>query len=139
MLDFEKAIALHPDKYIGYIGRGDCLRLTEKYEDAKAVYSKALNLSKKNNISLLLRRAICSIELKRYDPAFDDIEELLSHDPENSEALYFKGLIFNKQSKSLINVEMQNEAIICYEQAIKFNTNKKAVTRSIYEIAKIKI
>ena len=34
---------------------------------------------------------------------------------------------------------MQNQAIICYEQAIKYNTNKKAVTRSIYEIAKIKI
>jgi len=34
---------------------------------------------------------------------------------------------------------MKNEAIICYEQAIKHNTNKKAVTRSIYEIAKIKI
>lgn len=36
-------------------------------------------------------------------------------------------------------VGIQNEAIICYEQAIKFNTNKKAVTRSIYELAKIKI
>ena len=60
-------------------------------------------------------------------------------DPENSEALYFKGLIFNKQSKILLSLEMQNEAIICYEQAIKFNTNKKAVTRSIYEVAKIKI
>ena len=98
MLDFEKAISLHPEKHIAYIGRGDCLRLSEKYEQAKAVYTKALNLSKKNNISILLRRAICSIELKRFDPAFDDIEELLSYDPENSEALYFKGLIFNKQS-----------------------------------------
>lgn len=29
-------------------------------------------------------------------------------------------------------LEYQNEAIICYEQAIKFNSNKKAVTRSIY-------
>lgn len=35
--------------------------------------------------------------------------------------------------------EYQNEAIICYEQAIKFNSNKKAVTRSIYELAKLKI
>jgi hypothetical protein len=42
------------------------------------------------------------MELKRYEPAFDDIEELLSQDPENSEALYFKGLIFNKQSKNQI-------------------------------------
>lgn len=35
--------------------------------------------------------------------------------------------------------EYQNEATICYEQAIKFNSNKKAVTRSIYELAKLKI
>lgn len=79
------------------------------------------------------------MELKRYDPAFDDISELLILDSENSEALYFKGLIFNKQRKRKDNLGMQNEAVICYEQAIKFNTNKKAVTRSIYEIAKIKI
>jgi tetratricopeptide (TPR) repeat protein len=32
-----------------------------------------------------------------------------------------------------------NDAIICYEQAIKHNTNKRAVTRAIYEITKIKI
>ena len=32
MVDFEKAIALHPEKHIAYIGRGDCLRLSEKYE-----------------------------------------------------------------------------------------------------------
>ena len=38
-----------------------------------------------------------------------------------------------------INLEQQNEAIICYEQAIKHNSNKRAVTRSIYEITKIKI
>ncbi len=60
-------------------------------------------------------------------------------DEQNSEALYFKGLIYNKQSKTNLITEMQNEAIICYEQAIKFNSNKKAVTRSIYELAKIKI
>ena len=53
--------------------------------------------------------------------------------------MYFKGLIFNKQSITKNNLELQNDAIVCYEQAIKFNTNKKAVTRSIYEIAKIKI
>lgn len=61
-----------------------------------------------------------------------DIDVLLKNDPENSEAMYFKGLIYNKKDNN-------NEAIICYEQAIKFNTNKKAVTRSIYEITKIKI
>jgi tetratricopeptide (TPR) repeat protein len=61
-----------------------------------------------------------------------DIDRLFESDPENSEAMYFKGLIYNKKKN-------YNEAIICYEQAIKFNGNRKAVTRSIYEIAKIKI
>ncbi len=46
--------------------------------------------------------------------------------------MYFKGLILNKQKQS-------NEALICYEQAIKNNTNKKAVTRALYEITKITI
>lgn len=36
-------------------------------------------------------------------------------------------------------LEKQNDALICYEQAIKHNTNKKAITRSLYEITKIKI
>jgi len=80
----------------------------------------------------LLRKAICFLELQRYDLALSDINRILESDPENSEAMYFKGLIYNKKKNF-------NEAIICYEQAIKFNSNRKAVTRSIYEIAKIKI
>lgn len=31
------------------------------------------------------------------------------------------------------------DAILSYEQAIKFNNSKKAVTKSLYEIAKLKI
>jgi tetratricopeptide (TPR) repeat protein len=48
-------------------------------------------------------------------------------------------LIFNKLSRTTNHLEKTNDAIICYEQAIKFNTNKRAVTRAIYEITKIKI
>ena len=62
------------------------------------MYTDAFN-AKKSNLSLLLRRAICSMELKRYDAALEDIDRLLDSDFENSEALYFKGLIFNKQRK----------------------------------------
>jgi hypothetical protein len=48
----------------------------EKYDDAKNCYTLALN-SKKNNVSLLLRRAICNMELRRYEPALEDINKLL--------------------------------------------------------------
>jgi len=32
-----------------------------------------------------------------------------------------------------------NEATLCFEQAIKHNTSSKAVVKSLYEIARIKI
>lgn len=40
----------------------------EKYEDAKIMYSKALQ-QKNNSLSILLRRAICNVETKKYDIA----------------------------------------------------------------------
>lgn len=95
--DFSRAIAIDSQKQIGYVGKGDCLRLMGNFENAKAVYTEAIN-RKKNNVSLLLRRAICTMELKKYESALEDINRLLESDFENSEALYFKGLIFNKIS-----------------------------------------
>ena len=69
----------------------------EKYDEAKHYYTVAFN-SKKNNLSLLLRRAICNMEVKRFEAALEDINRLLDSDSENSEAYYFKGLIFSKLS-----------------------------------------
>jgi hypothetical protein len=48
----------------------------EKYDEAKILYSKALQ-QKANNLSILLRRAICNVESKRYDVALEDINKLL--------------------------------------------------------------
>ena len=38
MADFEKAINLDGNKQIAYVGKGDCLRLMEKYDEARAYY-----------------------------------------------------------------------------------------------------
>jgi len=46
--------------------------------------------------------------LKRYDTALEDINTLLEGDSNNSEALYFKGLILNKQSNFFLNLEKSN-------------------------------
>lgn len=77
--DFDRAITIDPKKHIAYIGKGDCLRLIERYEEARKMYTDAFN-NKKNYLSLLLRRAICSMELKKYDAALEDIERLLDSD-----------------------------------------------------------
>ena len=36
-------------------------------------------------------------------------------------------------------IENVNEALLSYEQAIKHNNSRKAVTKALYEITKIKI
>ena len=95
--NFDKAISLDGSKEIGYIGKGDCLRLLERYDEAKHFYSNVIN-NKRGGGSLLLRRAICNMELRKYELALEDINKLLEGDGEDSEALYFKGLIFNKLS-----------------------------------------
>lgn len=83
LFDFDKAINIDAQKQIGLIGKGDCLRLMERYEEAKSLYTKALQ-QKANNLSILLRRAICNVESKRYDVALDDINKLLEGDSNNS-------------------------------------------------------
>ena len=57
---------------------------------------------------------------------------MILEEPKHSEAQYFKGLILEKKGDA-------NEAILCFEQAIKHNTSKKFVSKSLYEIARIKI
>ena len=81
--DFEKAISLDSHKQIALVGMGDCLRLMERYEEAKQYYTVAFN-KKKTNLSLLLRRAICHMEIKWFEAALEDIDFLLNSDPENS-------------------------------------------------------
>lgn len=34
---------------------------------------------------------------------------------------------------------MFNEALLCFEQSIKYNNSRKAVTKALYEISRIKI
>ena len=79
----------------------------ENYEEARRFYSEAYTHSGVGNASVLLRRAICSMEIRQYEAALEDIDRLLEADPENSEALYFKGLMLNKTSKNGIMSERQ--------------------------------
>jgi tetratricopeptide (TPR) repeat protein len=69
-----------------------------RYDEARQFYSHAYR-SKKNNVSLLLRRAICFMEVRKFESAMEDVNKLLEVDFENSEAHYFRGLIFSKLSK----------------------------------------
>lgn len=57
------------------MGQGDCHRSSENYEAAIQCYNYALKLE--GSSSILLRKAICFLELQRYDLALADINRIL--------------------------------------------------------------
>lgn len=79
-----------------------------------------------------MKRAITFIENNQISEALEDLNSLINRSSNNSEAYLFKGLAYSK-------INNYNDAILSYEQAIKFNTSKKATTKALYEISKLKI
>ena len=79
-----------------------------------------------------MKRSIAYIENGDIGEALEDLNLIISKSHNNSEAFLFKGQAYSK-------VNNYNEAILSYEQAIKFNTSKRATTKALYEITKLKI
>ncbi|CAD8068857.1 unnamed protein product [Paramecium sonneborni] len=127
--DFNQASVLENDQisFQGTLGRADCLRLSGKITEALNVYETI-----PENEIILMRKIYCYIELQSLDRAMEAINQILLSDPNSSEALFMKGQIY-------INKGQLNEAILSFEQSIKQNNSRKAVTKSLQEIAKIKI
>ncbi|EGR32790.1 hypothetical protein IMG5_070720, partial [Ichthyophthirius multifiliis] len=132
IIDFEMAIQLKPFCGLGYIGKADCLRHLKKFNEAIEIYSFTIKLDQNICKIALQKRAVCYIEFKHFDQARNDLNSLLQSDPTNSEAFYFKGILLIKENKL-------NEALLSFEQAIKYNNSSKAIVKSLQEIAKIKI
>ncbi|EGR34644.1 hypothetical protein IMG5_005100 [Ichthyophthirius multifiliis] len=130
--DFDIAIHLNPQCGLGYMGKGDCLRFSGQFSSAINLYTQALEKEEIIGQVAILKRAITYIEAKQYDNAKQDLQIILNQDNKNSEAYYFKGLLYYTQNNL-------NDAILCFEQAIKHNNSRKAVTKALYQIAKIKI
>ncbi|CAK58296.1 unnamed protein product (macronuclear) [Paramecium tetraurelia] len=130
--DFNMAIQLSPQKGLGYLGKADCFRMQSQYKEAIKCYQKAINCEQAVGNAALLKKAITLFESQEYDECAIDLSKLLETDPTNSEAYYFKGLC-------RLKTKNPTEALLCFEQAIKHNNSKKAVTKSLYEIAKMKI
>ncbi|CAD8070155.1 unnamed protein product [Paramecium primaurelia] len=129
MHDFMIASTLEKDMQLfqGTLGKGDCLRYCGKIFEALIIYEGI-----PDNQQVLIRKIICYLELQQFDKALDIINKILIKDSNNSQALYLKGQVFMKKGKF-------NEAILSFEQSITENNSRKAVMKSLIEIAKIKI
>ena len=135
---YKKALALKPvDSDIAYYIA--CLYgENEDYKNAKIYLEKAITFNKNNTQaseylasinemekSNLLNDAINLFEENKLDDSFVKFNEILSNDPENSYALYYRGMIYEAQEK-------RNEAIADLKKAYSLN---KEFTNCNYLIA----
>ena len=99
----------------------------EDMENAKAFADKALALNKNNkqakellenvkaNIgSQILEKAIALFDEQKYDESLALINQILSTNPKDAYALYYRGMIYDTQQK-------YNPAIADYKKAISYN------------------
>ncbi|CAD8164820.1 unnamed protein product [Paramecium octaurelia] len=131
--DFQSAIQVNPNKSICYVGLSDCYKQTNQVQPAIEELNKALEfeeLSKQKQI--LLKRFTIYLDNKEFEKAKQDMNLLLEICPNDSEVYYFKGILMQKQKRL-------QDALLAFEQSIKVNSEKKPVTKALYEIVKIKI
>lgn len=101
----------------------------EDYENAKVFLNKAITLNKNNTQAVeylasiedadksnLLNEAITLYDDNKLDESFTKFNELLSKDPENSYALYYRGMIYDTKEK-------RNEAIADLKKAYSLNND----------------
>ena len=88
------------------MGKADCLRFMGEFQKAIDLYTEAFQKEEIIAKVAVLKRAITYIEAKQYDQAQIDLAAILQDDPGNSEAFYFKGLLYYKQSKKKIIIKI---------------------------------
>lgn len=91
LLDFETAINIDSSKPLGYLGKANCLRLMNKYDDALFYYEEAMKKDPTTAKVVLIKKALTNIETKDYKAALNDLNRLIETDPQNSEAQFLKG------------------------------------------------
>ena len=81
-----------------YLAQGEILRNSHRYQDAFDMYSRALSHNPKD-VNLLYARALIAEKVDRIDVAESDLREVLSMEPENSDALNALGYTLADRTK----------------------------------------
>ena len=131
MADFYKALELNPIDGNAYLALSETLLGIGDKHTAVKILNQATQCENSCN-QALLKRANIHFEEKHYEEALEDLNKFLSFDNENAEAYYYKALI-------LMIKEELNDAVLCLEQVIKYDEEKKFTGAALYNLGAIQI
>jgi tetratricopeptide (TPR) repeat protein len=129
--DFRKALALNIDEGAALLGMANSLEKIGDFNTACKVLNQASHFPAVAADALLRRARLFHCQGK-IQMALADYDLVLERFPNNSEAYFFK-------AKSLIEEEKFSDAVLCFEQAIKYDQGNLLFAKAVYYLGYIKI
>ncbi len=131
--DFAAVQRLSPGTAQGHVGAGDCHAALGDPVKAIGCYSQALELDVKIKAKVLLRRARLYYQKRDLDLALGDATMYLKEvDKCNVEAMLLLGKIQRRKG-------LTSDALINFEQVIKYDKEGAAAVAAIIKMAKIRL
>ena len=112
---FNEAVALNPNDYQGYYGRGTTYRCLSKYDESLTDLNKAIQLNP-NNAAAYNDRGNAYSYLKQYDAAVADYNKSLQLNPNDAAA-------YNNRGNAYSYLKQYDAAITDYNKSLQLNPN----------------
>lgn len=97
-----------------YYNRGEDHKGREKFDDALADYTKAVELNP-DYVNAYVSRGVTNSEMGEYDSAFANFDKAIEMEPDNAEAYYNRGITYGRKGE-------YDNAFVNFNRAIELNS-----------------
>lgn len=122
IINFDRAIALNPRRYISYLSRGLAYRDKEEYDRAIADFDRAIELESKTTSTDVDQRKDDFKE--RYEKVSGDFHKLVQLDPEPWFYWFRRGVAYDERGKAYLNKGDYDRAIADFNTFIQLDPNR---------------
>ncbi|OMJ76401.1 hypothetical protein SteCoe_24233 [Stentor coeruleus] len=129
--DFRKALALNVEDGLALIGMAESLDKIGDSTTAYKILSQALTFEG-CFVQAALKRAELLVAQRKVSQALGDYDMILEQHPDSAEGFFGKG-------KVLLELNQYSDAVLCFEQAIKYDKKSEFTNRAVYYLGYIKI
>lgn len=129
--DFRKALTINLDDGSPLVGMAESLEKIGDFSTSYQVLTQAMTYPG-TFFTALTKRAQLLANQKKFSQAISDFDHLLEQNPSSPEAYFYK-------AKTLIELGQDSDAVLCFEQAIKYDKDSSYMPESIFYLGLIKI
>lgn len=129
--DFHKALAINVNEGKSLLGMAESL---EKIGDSGTAYRILTQALAYPEIfpEAIIQRAQLLISQNKFTQAISDFDYLIEQRPQHALGYFFKG-------KALLDSNEYSDSLLCFEQAIKYDTQSECTSKAVYYLGYAKV